>query len=121
MNNVKRIFVTYRILPVLLALALPVALTQPAAAHKVDFRTPVTYHYYYQHGNPYVFPRWLRKDRDFQRWYRRSDYRYIRRASWRRLYDMYLYEKSHRRLRHRHRHYQGQILIDFDKRPRRRH
>lgn len=120
MNTATRVIATYRLLQALLAVALLGALAQPAAAHKIDFRPPA-YHYYYQHGSPYVFPRWLRKDRDFQRWYRRSDYRYIRGASWRRLYDMYLYDKSNRRLRHRHRHYQGRVVIDLDKRPRRRH
>lgn len=121
MNIVKRIFATSHILPALLAVAVLGAFAQPAAAHKVDFRPPASYHYYYQHGSPYLFPRWLRKDRDFQRWYRRSDYRYIRGANWRRLYDMYLYEKSYRRHRHRHSYYPGRVLIDFDKRPRRRH
>lgn len=121
MDTVKRNFATYRLLSALFAATLFGTLAQPAEAHKVDFRPPVTYHYYYQHGSPYVFPRWLRKDRDFQRWYRRSDYRYIRGASWQRLYDMYRYETSHRRLRHRHRHYQGRVLIDLNKRPRRRH
>ena len=94
-------------------------MAQPAAAHKIDYRPPLGHHYYYQYGRPFVFPRWLRKDYDFQRWYLRSDYRFIRGASWRRLYDMYIYDTRYRRHRHRHHHHRH-VIVDFADRPRRR-
>ena len=67
----------------------------------------VDYNYYPYRQSTYIFPRWLRAKQDFQRWYYYSHYRYMRRLSWQRLYDLYLYDKRYTRRawRNDHRHY----------------
>jgi hypothetical protein len=101
------------------ASALLTAMAEPASAHKIEFRPPVSHHYYYQHGRPFVFPPWLRKDREFQHWYVHSDYRYVRGADWRLLYDLYLYDT--RRLKRGYKHFHGKVYSDLSRLPRRRH
>ena len=90
--------------------ALAMLVAEPAAAHKYGHRPYVTNHYYYQHGRRVVFPRWLRKHRDFQRWYYRSDYRFIRGASWEGLYDLYRFERRYNR--HGQRRFRGRVYVD---------
>lgn len=104
---------------IMLSAGLLTAIAQPAAAHKIEFRPVVSKHYYYQHGRHFTFPRWLRKNQDFRRWYLRSDYRYIRGANWNTLYDMYLFEKRYQRRSHKHFH--GKEYVDRDRQPRRRY
>lgn len=74
-----------------------------ASAHEVKYAYGVNHGYYVHDRSARHFPRWLRARRDFQHWYHRSHYRYMRRLSWERLYDLYLYEK--RRAGHHSRHY----------------
>jgi len=72
-----------------------VAVVPDAAAHGVTKSRYVDYQRYgYRRSMP-VFPRWLRAKRDFQQWYLYSNYRFMRRMSWERLYDLYLMD-SHR-------------------------
>lgn len=41
------------------------------------------------------FPRWLRHDRDFRRWYHYNRFHHVRRISWNRLYDVYRHDRAH--------------------------
>lgn len=66
-----------------------------ASAHGIEYR-PYFVQDYYVHKGTRSFPRWLRRHREFQHWYRHSHYRVTRRMSWRRLYDIYRYERRHR-------------------------
>jgi hypothetical protein len=95
------------------------AFGRPASAHDIEVRPQVSHHYYYGHTRPIAYPRWMQKDRDFQRWYLRSDYRYIRGANWASIYDLYLLEKRHRR--HRHNRFHGKVYIDLSQPPHRRY
>ena len=56
-----------------------------------------TYHapayIYVDHRRADHMPRWLRKDRDFRRWYRHSTLRRDRRLAWFQLYDIYRWER----------------------------
>ena len=77
-----------------------------ASAHGIDKPRYVDHHSYgYRRAHP-VLPRWLRAKRDFQHWYFHSHYRFMRRLSWQRLYDLYLYDtrRSRRAWRRRHDH-----------------
>ncbi len=50
------------------------------------------------------FPGWLRRNRDFQHWYRHSRYRLRQHHDWHRLYHLYLIDRHHyRRGRYYHR------------------
>ncbi len=68
----------------------------PAAAHQVADNVRV-------HGNGYhaefrrrqEMPRWLRRNRDFRHWYRRSPLADYRRISWRQLFEIYSWERSY--------------------------
>jgi hypothetical protein len=99
--------------------SLVVAMVRPATAHEVEFRPRVSHHFYYQHGRAFRFPHWLRDERDFQRWFLHSDYRYIRGANWAALYDLYLFEKRHRRRAHQR--VLGKVYVDLDRPRHRRH
>ena len=99
---------------IMLAIGMLTAVAQPATAHKYDARPVMSNHYYSQYGRPVVFPRWLKKNHDFQRWYMHSDYRYIRGANWDRLYDVYVFEiRQQRRLKRR---YRGRVYVDLNSR-----
>ena len=66
-----------------------------ASAHEVEYRP-----YYVQHHHAYArtqfFPAWLERNREFQRWYMHSRYRFKRHIGWPRLYDIYRFERRHR-------------------------
>jgi hypothetical protein len=107
------------LLSIMLAIGMLTAVAQPASAHKYEARPVVSNHYYSQYGRPVVFPGWLRKSHDFQRWYLHSDYRYIRGANWDRLYDLYVFEmRQQRRLKRR---FRGRVYVDHTKRNHRRY
>ncbi len=84
-----------------------------ATAHEVEDRP-----YYVQHNYAYararVFPGWLRSNREFQRWYMHNQYHFKRRVSWPSLYDIYRFERRHRR--HGRRIY-DKVYRDHDYRP----
>ncbi len=73
----------------------------PAAAHHVADNVRVYnsgYRAEFRRGHE--MPRWLRRNRDFRHWYRRtplSDYRQI---SWRALFEIYSWERSYFESRH---------------------
>lgn len=119
MNTSKRHIMKRIVAGTLACAVMLMTFSQPASAHKLEYRPYVTQHYYYQQGRRYAFPRWLRKDKGFQRWYLRSNYRYIRGASWEGLYDLYRYERKLRR--YGHRHFKGRVYVDYDRPYRRRH
>lgn len=113
-------------LVMVLSSGLLLSIVPPAAAHKVEFRPVISKHHYYQqtrHGRSFIFPRWLKKDRDFQRWFLRSDYRHlhghIRGANWRQLYGRYRHETQH--LRRRNRHIESRVYFDLSHLPGHRH
>ena len=96
-----------------------------ASAHDVTRVRYVDYDYYPYRQSTHIFPRWLRAKQDFQRWYSFSHYRYMRRLSWQRLYDLYLYDKRYSRhawrydYKYHDRHY-GHDNHDHDRRDRNR-
>lgn len=46
-------------------------------------------------------PKWLKRDRGFQRWYRYSEYGRDRRLSWSTLFEIYQWQRAHRRYYYR--------------------
>jgi len=92
----------------ILGMGLMLANVPEASAHKIEYRPYVVYdHYTYARSRH--FPRWLRKDRDFQRWYLYSNYRTNRHMSWHRLFDIYKYERRHRL---KNRRFRGKVYRD---------
>ena len=79
-----------------------------ASAHKVDFRPYYVYDNYAYHGSR-AYPGWLRRNREFQRWYTYNHYRFRRHMSWHRLYDIY---RAERRFRLRKGHFYGKVYRD---------
>ena len=63
-----------------------------AAAHGFKESRHVGYHDYGYRRRLHAMPRWLRADRDFRHWYFHLPRRFVRRMSWSRLYDLYLFE-----------------------------
>lgn len=90
------------------ALALVVGLAflgmPEANAHKVEYRHRYVHDFHY-YSETRAFPRWLKKDRGFKRWYVHNRYRFPRRMSWHRLYDCYLDDR--RRYRRVSRYWDG--------------
>ncbi len=74
--------------------ALGLASVPEASAHGGQYRA-YERHYVVRHGHSY--PYWLRRQYDFHRWYRHSQYRYDFHLSWERLFDFYRYERRYHR------------------------
>jgi hypothetical protein len=91
-------------LPMIVSFGILLVYAPTAEAHKINYRPLVTNDYYYARDRAYAMPHWVRKDRDFRRWFLHSRYRYARRQNWSMLYDLYTYER--RTYRHRHRYHQ---------------
>ena len=86
----------------LLGGTLAFALVPAASAHDVVRKAHRAHNSYYTIHTAPAYPRWLRRDRDFQRWYVRSRYRYLRPMAWDRVYRIYRRDLAY----HRHgRHY----------------
>ena len=106
MNVTTKHFMPRLLFSIMLSAGLLTAIARPAAAHKYEVRPIAPHYYYYRHASSAAFPRWLKRNRDFQRWYLRSDYccqrRIIRGAYWDHMYDMYVFEKRHQRRAKRH-------------------
>lgn len=66
-----------------------------ASAHRIEYR-PYIAHDHHVYSRTRSFPGWLRRNREFQHWYRHSHYRLTRHMSWHRLYDVYRFERRHR-------------------------
>jgi len=89
------------ILSLLLAGSLIFTLAPAASAHETAYAPHVVRGSHYATPSIRVYPVWLRKDRDFHRWYVRSRYRYVPAITWRRLYTMYHNDvRYHRHGRH---------------------
>ena len=73
-----------------------------AAAHKEvrNFHAPPAW-YYMEHRRAKHMPYWLKRDKSFRRWYKRTHVRRYRHLAWHRLYEIYLWEREYR-WRHRH-------------------
>ena len=78
----------------LISSALLLASVPDAMAHGSQYRA-YDRHYAVRHG--YDYPYWLRRNYDFHRWYRHSHYRYDLRLSWKRLYNIYRFERKYYR------------------------
>ncbi len=67
-----------------------------ASAHEAEYR-PYYVQHHYVHARTSFFPGWLRRNREFQRWYMHNQYRFTRHISWHRLHDTYRLERRQRR------------------------
>ncbi len=113
----------------ILVSGLSLGFTAPANAHGSSQHRSVSQHYYqprYHRGYVNTFPRWLRKNHSFQRWYWSGDYRYDRGYGWNNLYSMYkkdrYYRKHGRHARHKRYAYSGyNDYRSYDRRSSRRH
>ncbi len=77
-----------------------------AAAHKEvrNVYQPSAY-YRVEHRRAKHMPYWLKRDRSFRRWYKRTQLRRYRHMSWHRLYDIYRWERYYAGKPHRGDHY----------------
>ena len=66
-----------------------------ASAHEIQYRPYIAYDHH-EYGRTRLLPRWLKRNREFQHWYRHSHYRLTRHMSWHTLYDVYRFERRHR-------------------------
>ena len=79
-----------------------------ASAHNTGHRQYIV-HDNYVYGRTRSVPGWLKRNREFQHWYLHSRNRFMRRMTWRRIYDLYLFEQRHRRV---HRKHYGNVYRD---------
>ena len=96
-------FRTVCTLSVIFALCLGAAPTAQAHDRAYDHYPPQRYHHARVYRDEHM-PRWLRYDRGFRYWYRRSSLRHYHHMSWRQLFDIYRWERSYRHRHDRH-HY----------------
>jgi len=73
------------------------ALSPAASAHETGYLPYVANDYYHAGPPQRAYPRWLRRDRDFHRWYLRSRYRDAHELSWHRLYTLYRHDLRYNR------------------------
>ena len=92
----------------LLGTWLSVAGITTAEAHGNGYRHYVA-HRHYDYVKPVNFPRWLRSEREFQRWYVQNQYRLKRNLSWQRRYEVFYLEKSYRL---KQRRFRGRVARD---------
>ena len=95
-------FRTICTLTVIVGLSLAAA---PAAqAHERAYdHYPTRQHHVRMHRDRHM-PRWLRHDRGFRHWYRRSSLRHDHHLAWWQLFEVYRWERSYRHDHDRH-HY----------------
>jgi hypothetical protein len=82
-----------------------------AAAPTASAHEPGYAHYQPRHHHARVhrdthMPSWLRDDREFRHWYRRSSLRHDHHLPWWRLYEVYRWERAYRH-DHDHHHDRG--------------
>jgi hypothetical protein len=82
-----------------------------AAAPTASAHEPGYAHYQPRHHHARIhrdthMPRWLRDDREFRHWYRRSSLRHDHHLPWWRLYEVYRWERAYRH-DHDHHHDRG--------------
>ena len=61
-------------------------------------------------------PRWLRQEKGFRGWYRRSSLRQDHNLQWWQLYEIYRWEKQYDRRRSHHKAYNGRHSYDWYRR-----
>ncbi len=105
MNSKANHWMKRTVWSLILGMGLMLANVPDALAHKAEYRPYIVYDHY-AYGGSRHFPRWLRKDREFQRWYLYGHYRVNRHLSGHRLYDIYKYE---RRYRLKNRRFRGKV------------
>jgi hypothetical protein len=76
----------------LLTIAAPVN-AQEAGYHEYDQRD----RYSYSNKRRTEMPRWLKRQREFRHWYRRSPYKRRRALSWARVFEIYRWERRYAR------------------------
>ena len=98
-----------------------------AAAHKEVrhvYQPPVHVDHRWSTYRPQHMPRWLKRDRKFRKWFRRTHLRHYRSIAWRHLYEIYLWERfyvnNHRRHDRFDRDYRRHADFDDDSDRRRR-
>lgn len=58
--------------------------------------------YYTKLRRHQTMPRWLKRDKSFRHWYKRSHYRQDRRLSWVALFEIYHWQRKSRRYHYRY-------------------
>ena len=86
-------FMTRMICSLIFGAGLFILSAADASAHRIGYR-PYYVHDHYVHARTMSFPGWLRRNREFQHWYRHCHYRLTRHMSWHRLYDVYRFERD---------------------------
>lgn len=74
---------------------------QPAAAHERAYdRRAAPPHYHASVNRDHHMPRWLRHDRGFRHWYRRTSLRHNDYLAWWQLYEIFRWERRYDHRRH---------------------
>ena len=77
---------------------LAAGLTTTANAHEYAYKPRVNSNRVVYVDDRHAMPRWLRKNSNFKRWYKKNDhYHDARRVSWNRLYDLYRLDRRYYR------------------------
>ena len=71
----------------------------PAEAHSGVERVRV-YDQHVQVVRRHDMPRWLKRDRQFRHWYRRSPLRHYRQIGWKQMFEIYRWERRYFGSRH---------------------
>ena len=87
-----------------LVFGLALAFVPTASAHDRAYDHYQPRHHHARVHRDRRMPRWLREDRGFRHWYRRSSLRYEYHLAWWRLYEIYRWERAYR---HDHDRYYG--------------
>jgi len=90
-------------LTLICGLCLGVAPAAQAHERAYEHYPPQRYSYVRIHRDTHM-PRWLRHDRGFRSWYRRTSLRHDHHLGWRQLFEIYRWERSYRHGHDRH-HY----------------
>lgn len=113
MKTKTRDFLTRTMYSLFIGSFLSLVSVADATAHTSDYR-PYVVQRHYVVSQPRNFPRWLRADRKFQRWYLGNRYRLRSDLSWQRTYDIYYYEKHYRAHNRPHQHkFRGRVMYDY--------
>jgi hypothetical protein len=76
-------------------------ISQNAVAHERGYELyDPPRHYSVTVYRDHHMPRWLRKKKDFRRWYKRSALKHNQSLAWRQLYEIYRWESRYHRQHH---------------------
>jgi hypothetical protein len=95
MNAKMSLIMKRTILALVFGVALVLFTAADATAHEIEYR-PYYVQHHYAYARTRFVPAWLKRNREFHRWYVHSQYRFRRHISWHRLHDIYLLERRHR-------------------------